>query len=832
MGTVMDELDRRGADTGDHIASSATSAVSPGSSRGPQVFDGLRVVDLTDSYPGALATMVLADNGAAVVHLVPTTRADDGGPAAPGAVQWARGKKHRIIDLTTADGTTACQALLAAADVVVESLGQDQLAIWGLDRAAVESAHPGIIYFSIDGFGSHPLLKSVPAHEGVVHAAAGRMMEFGKIFKLTRPAYSSSPVAGLGAAMAAVQGVAAALYEGTTTGRWGRSMRTSLARCLGPFDLASWVQVQFPADYPANIRPDHPMLPYTPARAKDGVWLQFASLAPHLFWKMADELGIGALRENPAFASLPSQADPSAMHAFWGEILTATATRTSDEWMELFLGSNGAGIDVVRDTQRGIDHPQAVHNGDVVQVDHEGLGTVLELGPLAKMSATPSHITDCPKPWAAAKGWRPRTPSAAPSAPHGGLPLAGTLVVEAAAYVAAPLAPVLLADLGARVIKLEPLEGDPLRGVLGFRLQQGKESVAVNLKAPEGAELASRILARADAFIHNYRPGVPERLGIDYPSVRKYNPRIVYLYAGAYGADGPYSGLPAFHPIAGAIAGNAALQVGDGQLNADREWDLEALKETSLRLFRANEGHPDMVSGCVYASAIVMGLLARARTGEGQYIQATMLGANAYLMSDDWVRFEGKPQRRRVDAELYGTSSLNRLYRTADGWVFLAVTNEREWRSLCSVVAPELGGDQRFAGDTARAANDAALAQELASRIEVRGADELERGAAAAGLGCVRADRGTYADYMARDAALGRSEVTMTATHPTLGDHWRHQRIVDFGSVDDPAKVASEIGQQTEAIMVELGYSVEERQRLVDLGVVHVAEPSGVSEAG
>lgn len=783
-------------------------------------FGGLRVIDFTNGFAGSLATMIMADNGAAVIRIVPEgLQAEDFSVLSQAAVQWHRGKDLRVVDFGDDGQRKDCLVLVSEADVLVESYGQERMAAFGLSWEELHSANPGLCYFTVDSFGDHPSLGSVPAHEGLVHAAAGRMADFGRTFGLSRPAFSSSPVAGFGAAQAIVQGVCAALHEREVDDADGRYMRTSLARCLTPFDVSSWAQVQFPDTYPQPPANDYVFLPYIPARALDGVWLQFACYAPHLFWQLAATLGLGALRDEPRFAELPGRVDPEDAHAFWEKVLTAVATKTSTEWMELFTKLGTVGVDIVRHTQSGMDHPQARFNGDVLELNDSEHGTTLELGPIAHMEATPSPISATAKSWEGSAGHRV-TRSATPRNTRG-LPLEGVLVVESAAYVAAPLAPVLLSDLGARVIKLEPLEGDPLRGMLGLKLMQGKESVAVDLKTPEGMELAQRILAKADIFIHNYRPGVPERLGIDYATVSALNPGIVYLYAGAYGATGPFSGMPAFHPIAGAICGNAALQVGQGHLDAARDWDLAALKEVSLRLGRANEGHPDMVSGCAYATAMMLGLLARDRFGTGQSIVATMLGANAYLMSDDWIQFEGHRSRRLVDADLLGTSSLNRLYPTADGWVFLAVHTEREWSLLCTAFAASgLGADPRFATPQSREENDEALAEVLERTLLEWTADELELRAAGWGLGCVRADRGGFGQYQQRDATQNLGEVTQPAWHRDLGPYWRQQGLVDFGPLDGLAKSASALGEHTDAVMAELGYTLEERRSLIERGIV------------
>ncbi|MCX6020153.1 MAG: CoA transferase, partial [Chloroflexi bacterium] len=302
-------------------------------------------------------------------------------------------------------------------------------------------------------------------------------------------------------------------------------------------------------------------------------------------------------------------------------------------------------------------------------------------------------------------------------------PLDGVLVLDFASWYAGPFAPSLLADLGARVIKIEPLEGDLFRHSGAGSLQH-------------------QLVAKADLVIHNFRPGAPARLGIDYATMRRINPRIVYLYAGAYGADGPSSHRPAFHPIAGAIAGGALYRAGQGTPPApETPLSFEEMKEVSRRLGRANEANPDPNSAMIAATALLLGLYARERTGEGQEMLTTMVCSNGYANSDDFIQYAGKPERTTPDADGYGLSALYRLYRAGQGWVFLAAPRQREFERLCAALGqPAWAQDERFATPAARKRNDGALADLLTSAFAQRSADDWEAALTAQGVGCVRAD--------------------------------------------------------------------------------------------
>jgi crotonobetainyl-CoA:carnitine CoA-transferase CaiB-like acyl-CoA transferase len=231
-------------------------------------------------------------------------------------------------------------------------------------------------------------------------------------------------------------------------------------------------------------------------------------------------------------------------------------------------------------------HPQMIHTGDSIEVDDPAFGRTRQLGPLFTASAQP-----------ATEGFA--APRGAPSL------LQGITVLELATWIATPMATALLSELGARVIKIEPLAGDPLRGYgpVGLKCVQGKESITLDLKTTEGRDIVHRLVERADALVHNFRPGVPERLGIDDATLRPLNPGLIHLYAASYGSTGPMSAKPAFHVTAGAVCGGALAQSGgDGAPGPDVVLSDEELARWSERLTRSNEANPDFNAALVVAA--------------------------------------------------------------------------------------------------------------------------------------------------------------------------------------------------------------------------------------
>ena len=166
------------------------------------------------------------------------------------------------------------------------------------------------------------------------------------------------------------------------------------------------------------------------------------------------------------------------------------------------------------------------------------------------------------------------------------------------------------------------------------------------LERPSGPGDSHRLVAEADAFVHSFRPGVPESLGIDYATLEKINPKLVYHYAASYGSVGPYRRQPAIDPIIAAFAGTTAYQSGEGH--------------PPLR-----EAGADPIAAVGHATSLMLGLFERHRSGQGQYIESAMILSNLYLNLEDAFSFAGKAPRPAIDYRQLGTGATYRLYETA-----------------------------------------------------------------------------------------------------------------------------------------------------------------------
>ncbi|HEX2172507.1 MAG TPA: CoA transferase [Dehalococcoidia bacterium] len=682
---------------------------------------GLKVLDFTQGMVG-LAAMIFADNGAEVIKVEPP--GGDWARDEPGFLMWNRGKQSVVLDLRCDEDRELAAALARQVDVVIESFRPgvaDRLGI-GYDRLAAEN--PGLIYCSITGFGSIGPLRQVRGYEGVVAAKTGRMNGLDRVHGQVpgqdreSPIYLAAPVASFGAAVLAVQAIGAALLARRAAGR-GRRIETDLVRAAGTF-LMRGVARGGPGAAPTAIKPTIRRgidLCFLTTACADGKYIQMCARQDHHFRNWIKALGLDDVLADPVYAKAPLGVERiEDIERLEERIKDRMRQKTQAEWMRIFIEEYDVGADPFLTPEEFLDHPQLVLNDCVVEIDDLTVGRTKQLGPLVQFSETPSQIgRPAPRLGEHSRDIRARFArvdgaGAAAAPPNGApsrLPLAGVTVLEAAYFLAGPFGATILAELGARVIKVEPIEGDPYRRVgLGFsKMPLGKESTALDLKSEAGVRILHQLVERSDVLLHSFRPGVPERLRLDYPRLRAINPRLVYLYAGSYGSKGPQSHRAAFHSTPNALNGGGFLQAGVGNPPAD-------------------DSYPDPGSGLGAATAIVLGLLARERTGLGQALETTMLCTSGYIHSGDLVLYAGMPPRPMTDKGQHGREALDRLYACETGWIFLTARQEDEWRQLVRAIdRPDLLADPRFATRSGRLRHDAALIEVLQPIFRTRPAD-------------------------------------------------------------------------------------------------------------
>ena len=631
-----------------------------------QVFDEITVLDFTSGRAGGVATMVLSDFGAEVIKIEPP----DGEKFrnAPGSIQWNRGKKSVVLDLKTQDGQDKARSFAQNADCGRRKLPSRRRPAAGhrLRHPALRPSRPGLRL--VDQLRSPRPLRPLQG----IRRRGGRQERADDDVRQPEPRPGPNYVVTQGvchaAATALVRGITSALYLREKTGR-GQHVETSMLQAVTTYDHVSWVHGQMVRNRPDEYPPDPGVgtgrgnpTGYLPARTSDGHWIQLGNVVERLFRSMMHSLDMDFIYEDPQLKNAP-YLDPEAVAILERIMLEKVQQKTLDEWMSIFLSNEGnAAAEPYLTSEQALDHPQILHNGNVRKLDVPGVGPVRQLGPAVNMSATPGSpqgpvpaLGEHTDEVLSSLGNGVKSHSNGAGVPMPRQALEGVTLLDLGTVINGPLGCALVAELGARVIRIEAPGGDWGRMGLSFsahRTMAGSECICLDLKTPEGREIMGKLAAKADLLLHSMRPGAPERTGIGYEQLREINPNLVYLYAGGYGSTGPYSHRPSMAPIAGAVSGGGVAQLGrDAFPPPDQPMTIDEIAAVAKQLKRANDGTADHSTAMVNAVGLVLGLYARERSGQAQYVESTMINANAYLNIDDFYWYEGKQPRPLPDPE-------------------------------------------------------------------------------------------------------------------------------------------------------------------------------------
>jgi crotonobetainyl-CoA:carnitine CoA-transferase CaiB-like acyl-CoA transferase len=805
------------------------------------ICDGWSVLELgSGSIAASLVGMMLADNGARVVKVEPPSgdRLRTEWPS--GFLVWNRGKESLVADLASDHGRALVREAALHADVLVGGAPAAKLARWGLGYDDLRADNPALIHCSLSGFGPTGAYSSLKGYEGVIAAKAG-LFARGDFGFRPGPIFYNAPWGSLGAAHAGLAGILAALLVRDRTGR-GQRIEATLAHGLSALDYFGtmhWQYAKMVGETPAvTINQGSGALAATRTflwhATKDGRFITTTGMLPKEAHALARAAGVEHMLDEPRFANAPKFANADVAQEYELAMWEAFRTKTLGEWLPILRADPNISFEAAVTSEEGLDHPQIVHNGEVVEVDDPRHGPIRMIGPIATFEKSPSVIGLAPDlgsnagpltgPASLAGGDEPDEPGDEPAPHHA---LSGVTIVECGYFFAMPFGLTLAAALGARVVKIEGRDGDPFRMAFGapesttVRVMEGKESLSIDLQHLSGREVMHRLISQADVFVTSFRPGVPERLGLDYQTLKALNPKLVYVHAAGYGVDGPYSNRANYATSAQAAVGGIVRHAGewlDPQLNLD--WgvmEIEAIMKP--RIACPTDG--DCNAAQAVLSAIMLGLTHQRRTGEGQHVSSSMLGGNALCYSDDFCTYQDKPPLALPDAESYGLNALYRLYQAADSWVFLAAPTEREWDDLIKALdAPHLATDDRFASAAARRANDAALIGTLADIIATRPGAELEATLSDVGVGCAVAYAGGNSAFTSTDPVLRETGLAVEVDHPIFGRIIRHGLPVALS--ETPGRIAPSClrGQHTELVLSDIGYSREEIGALTEAEVV------------
>jgi crotonobetainyl-CoA:carnitine CoA-transferase CaiB-like acyl-CoA transferase len=375
-------------------------------------------------------------------------------------------------------------------------------------------------------------------------------------------------------------------------------------------------------------------------------------------------------------------------------------------------------------------------------------------------------------------------------------PLAGRRLLDFSQGVAGPSCAMLLGDLGADVIKVEPPEGDWARGV-GHQLAPGessahlslnrnKRSICLDLKQPKGRDVAVRLAARSDIIVQNFRPGVMEKFGLGYESLAATNPRLIYASIFGFGEEGPLAGAPAT---------DSTMQAFGGLMSINGDGDGPPLRMGNMV--------SDMLAGSYLSQGVLAALLCMANTGRGQRVNVSLLDALVAFQAPPVVEFALTGQVPARSGRQHPMIAPSGTYPVKDGFITLVATQQL-WRKFCMAVGqPELALDERFATAQARLVNRALLQEIIAPFFAQRTQAEVLELSRLHDLVCAPIN-----DY----AALLKHE--QVAANQLLG-HWQHARLgqvpgirnpVRYGDMVSPWGAPPLLGEHTRQVLAaELG---------------------------
>ncbi|HEY2995119.1 MAG TPA: CoA transferase [Methylomirabilota bacterium] len=394
--------------------------------------------------------------------------------------------------------------------------------------------------------------------------------------------------------------------------------------------------------------------------------------------------------------------------------------------------------------------------------------------------------------------------------------LDGIRVLDLSRVIAGPYCAMLLADLGADVVKVErPGRGDDMRYLgngkdgmsLGFAtINRNKRAIAVDLQHPEGLKIILELARRADVVIENFVPGVAERLGLGYAALRATNPAVVYASVSGYGQDGPYARRPGYNTIAMGMSGLMALtgQPGDPPT-------------------RPGGSISDVAASYIAFGAVCAGLVQRFRTGRGQHVDVSLLASSVALLPDPSAHYfaSGVAPKRVGNRNPNVTPA--EAFKAADGFINVVILNPEQYEKFCRALGDEgLVSEPRFATNDARIANHPDFKARVEAALARRTVDEwVER---LIGVGLAAGPIYEF-DQVFDDAQVKHTGMVREVDQPGLGT----VRMLGFpfavGGVR-PAmrRPAPRLGQHTREVLAELGIGASEIDQLAALGAVATSD--------
>ena len=771
------------------------------------VLSGLKVLDLSWGIAGPMTGMLLADHGAEVTRI----ERPQGDPFADllGYKVWHRGKKNAVFDLKDPGDKALFLKLAADADILIESMSPGTTDRLGIDFQTLAKINPKLVYCSITGYGEDDDRAGYDAlvaassgiqweqrgwPEGALYHMAGLEDPFADAVEIDPnwvqgsnregPLHVASKWPSLGAFFSASTGIAAALFHREKTGR-GQKVSTSLFQGALACGSGVWQRADEIDSQGFNTWILGSRSPKGHFQCKDGKWIHNWVPNPRFILEASKGDTINATPD------LTVQNDPDRFGIGPEELLVmahyqpiladAIKKFTADEWVEAARVGEMT-MQECRSIEDSLIDPLLLDDKCVATVDDPELGAINQVGITYRLETSPGEIqgatratgADTEQVKAHAQALPEPEEQSLPATAKAAGPLAGIRILDLGLAIAGPFGCQLLSDMGAEVIKMNTLwDGYWHRTHIAYMANRGKRSFAVMLKHPKGLEALKKLIGTCDVIQHNMRYPAVERLGLDYDSLKHDHPRLIYCHSRGF-EKGPRMNLPGNDQTGACLAG---IQHEDGAVyeGGHPVWSLTSMGDTG--------------NGFLTAIGICNALMERERTGKGQFVDTSIV--NACLLNTSYA--VAKPDgsavdRPRLNPDQTGYGDYYRLYQCADG----------EWIQVAAITQDHKTALDGLAGDDKVAA------------FAGRGSGELMSDLEKAGIPAAISD-GKISRRLFDNETYKQRKWTVEYQHRFVGKF--EQIGASYDLSDSPLTLQSApliVGDETKALLEELGYSQEE----------------------
>lgn len=607
-----------------------------------------------------LAGLMLAESGADVLQVRIQERTHRVGDVEMAVVE--RSKRQLSLSWEDAAAMQSLHELLQQADLLLHDLSDADAKRLGLPTEHLSTRFKQLIVIGLGALPSGHTDTQLPAVDSAVLAYAGLMNYIQPATRPDGPVFLRFPLATQTSAYLLAVGAVARLVQRATSGVVASASTSLLQGALIPTQMLCQ-RAQTPS--PGLTSPPKALINQL-LQCSDGEWLHLMSPADHVP-SVQERISRMAASEVKALqAALPPYMQHIPNFLVYQTFFKAL---TSDEWLK-DLWAHDVAVDRAEPLGTLFLQPQVADNQFVVRVDDPLLGPTLQPGmpfrtqPPARVRAPrqagqPGWLSETRHPWPQRDAALVEPASA---------PLAGIKVVDLGSFLAGPLATQLMAELGANVIKVEALSGDPMRWAewAFCSAQVGKQSIAIDLKNAGSRPILQRLVETADVVHHNLRMPAALKLGLGYDELVKIKPDLIYCHVNAYGAQGARATWPGFDQMMQSAAG----------------WERECAGEGNAPMW-IRFGMTDHLCALSSLLATVLALFQRARTGEGQQVSASLLGATMLSLAEHLVRPDGSAfDDQHLNHDQTGISASHRLYRCVDGWALLHAQRSSDWHGL------------------------------------------------------------------------------------------------------------------------------------------------------